>query len=46
MESGSSDLDLATIRDDWVGVEFDWATFEMKTEDMIEWAEALSLIHI
>ncbi|MCS5674412.1 MAG: MaoC family dehydratase N-terminal domain-containing protein [Acidimicrobiales bacterium] len=40
MESGSSDLDLATIRDDWVGVEFDWATFEMKTDDMIEWAEA------
>lgn len=40
MSQASSHHDLAPIRKDWVGVEFDWATFEMKADDMIAWAEA------
>ena len=33
-------VDIATAREQWVGVEFDWATFEMVAEDMVAWAEA------
>ena len=40
MSQASSQPDLASIRQDWVGVEFDWATFEMKPDEMIAWAEA------
>lgn len=40
MESGQGALNLAEVRENWVGIEFDWATFDMRTEEMIEWAQA------
>ena len=40
MESGQGALNLAEVRENWVGIEFDWATFDMRTEEMVEWAQA------
>ena len=40
MEMDKPDLNLAAIRDKWVGVEFDWTTFEMTASDMVAWAVA------
>ena len=40
MSTSSNGLDLNELRDRWIGVEFDWATFEMDTTQMLEWAQA------
>ena len=40
MDKAKSVQHLASVREEWVGVEFDWATFEMETGDMVAWAEA------
>ena len=40
MSTSSSGLDLNELRDRWIGVEFDWATFEMDTTQMLAWAQA------
>ena len=40
MESGQGALNLAEVRENWVGIEFDWATFDMRTAEMVEWAQA------
>ncbi len=40
METNKSDLDLAAIRDQWVGVEFDWTKFKMTAPNMVAWAVA------
>jgi acyl dehydratase len=33
-------VDIAATAERWVGVEFDWTTFEMEAESMVAWAEA------
>ena len=40
MDKAKSVQHLASVREEWVGVEFDWATFEMEAVDMVAWAEA------
>ena len=40
MESGQGALNLAEVRENWVGIEFDWATFDMRTEEMRAGAQA------
>ena len=40
MESGQGALNLAEVRENWVGIEFDWATFDMRTEELVEGAHA------
>lgn len=39
-EESPPPVDIEAARDQWVGVEFDWATFDMVAEDMVAWAEA------
>jgi len=36
----SNKIDLDAIRSEWVGIEFDVSTFEMKADRMIAWAQA------
>ena len=33
-------MDLATAREKFVGLEFDWTTFEMRADEMVAWADA------
>ncbi len=33
-------VDLESVRQQWLGVEFEWAEFEMLAEDMVDWAVA------
>ena len=33
-------VDIRAAHQQWVGVEFDWATFDMAAEEMVGWAEA------
>lgn len=40
MSEAAAPVDVSGARDEWVGVEFDWTTFEMDSESMIAWAEA------
>ena len=39
-DDASPAVDLAAAREQWLGVEFDWATFDMVADDMVAWAEA------
>ncbi|MDG2112591.1 MAG: MaoC family dehydratase N-terminal domain-containing protein [Actinomycetota bacterium] len=39
-EESPPPVDIAQARADWLGVEFDWATFDMVADDMVAWAEA------
>ncbi len=32
--------ELSAVREQWVGVEFDWTSFEMSAESMVAWAKA------
>ncbi len=38
--AASAPVDLAAIREQFVGLEFDWTTFDMNADDMVAWAEA------
>ena len=40
MDDDNTMPELAAVRDQWVGVEFDWTTFEMSAENMVAWAKA------
>lgn len=40
MSETSNAVDVAAVRERWVGVEFDWTTFTMDPEKMVAWAQA------
>ena len=40
MDDDNTMPELAAVRDKWVGVEFDWTTFERSAENMLAWAKA------
>ncbi|MDE0874728.1 MAG: MaoC family dehydratase N-terminal domain-containing protein [Acidimicrobiales bacterium] len=40
MGNSEAPVDLGAVRERWMGVEFDWASFDMRVEDMIAWAKA------
>tara|TARA_Y100001934_G_scaffold29047_2_gene31854 strand:- start:6247 stop:6708 length:462 start_codon:yes stop_codon:yes gene_type:complete len=40
MENENTRPELSAVREQWVGVEFDWTTFEMSAESMVAWAKA------
>ena len=39
-DTGRPAVDIAAAREAWLGVEFDWTTFDMVAEEMVAWAEA------
>ncbi|HAQ44415.1 MAG: hypothetical protein CL407_02220 [Acidimicrobiaceae bacterium] len=40
MDNENTRPELSAVREQWVGVEFDWTTFEMSAESMVAWAKA------
>lgn len=40
MDNENTRPELSAVREQWVGVEFDWTSFEMSAESMIAWAKA------
>lgn len=40
MDNENTRPELSVVREQWVGVEFDWTTFEMSAESMVAWAKA------
>ena len=40
MDNENTRPELSAVREQWVGVEFDWTTFEMSATSMVAWAEA------
>ena len=40
MDNENTRPELSAVREQWVGVEFDWTSFEMSAESMVAWAKA------
>ena len=40
MDNENTRPELSAVRKQWVGVEFDWTSFEMSAESMVAWAKA------
>lgn len=40
MDNENTRPELSVVREQWVGVEFDWTSFEMSAESMVAWAKA------
>ena len=40
MDNENTRPELSGVREQWVGVEFDWTSFEMSAESMVAWAKA------
>ena len=40
MAESSGSVNIAEVRAEWIGVEFDWAEFIIDKDAMIQWASA------